>query len=577
MILCFVASGCALPQELPKVLDFRMTFAPRQEVRPGPAVAGPVGARAVIVAAHPLAAEAGLEMLRQGGSAVDAAIAAQAVLGLVEPQASGLLGGSLILVALPGQDEIVSIDGMPTAPNAATRAVSLTQDGQLLDPREVAASARAVGVPGTVPALWAAHQKAGRLGWSRLFQPAIRLARAGVAMPRQLHALLAEPGMTEALGEMAAIYLAADGAVLPEGAMFYNPEAARALERVARLGPEGLWLEGGADEALIRLGEGRHPSLITRSDLTAARPRIGVALCAPYLTWRLCTAPPPSMGGMVLLQTLLTVSPGDPSDPVFMHRFIEASRLAQADRRRYLADPDFVPVPVARLLDGAYLASRAGLISPERTISRPQAGLVADEARAADPGTPQAGTSQIVAADGEGLVVSMTSTVNLQFGARRGAFGMVFNNALINFAPPPPTTFASQNDRYANEMEPGKRALTPAAPVIVLGPDWVELAGGGAGGIPIPDTMGLAVMDMLANRRELRTVLAAGHVHAADPDHVVLEEGTEAVALQAPLERVGHRVGIETVSTGNAFIRREGRGWLGGADPRRDGVALGLP
>jgi len=563
LILCLVASACGSPQGLPKDA--------------ASAAGGPAANRAIIVTAHPQATEAGLAMLRQGGSAMDAAIAAQAVLGLVEPQSSGLLGGSLILLALPGQSDIVSIDGMPTAPAAATRAVSLTQEGELLDPREVAASARAVGVPGILPALWAAHQKAGKLPWASLFAPAIRLARDGIAMPRQLHGLLAGPGMIEALGDVAAPYLAPNGSLLAEGATFRNPDAARALDRVARMGPEGLWQDGGMAEALESLGQGRHRSWITEADLISARPNIGAALCVSYQALRLCTAAPPSMGGMVMLQTLLTVPPGDPADPAFMHRFIEASRLAQADRRRYLADPAFVPVPVTALLDSAYLASRAGLIQADRTIGRPQAGQVADEARAADPGSPKAGTSQIVAADANGLVVSMTSTVTLQFGARRGAFGMVFNNALINFAPPPPTTFADQNDHYANEMEPGKRPLTPATPVIVTGPDGVVLAGGGAGGIPIPDTVALAVMDILTNHRSLPSVLAAGHVHAADPDHIVLEDGTDAVALQAPLERAGHRVGLETVSTGNAFITHDGKGWHGAADPRRDGTAQGLP
>jgi gamma-glutamyltranspeptidase/glutathione hydrolase len=312
--------------------------------------------------------------------------------------------------------------------------------------------------------------------------------------------------------------------------------------------------------------------------LTDARPRIGTALCVTYAGVKLCTAPPPSMGGMVMLQTLLTVTPGDPSDPAFVHRFLEASRLAEADRRRYLADPAFVPVPVEGLLDHDYLAGRAGLITPGQTIARPRPGSLAEEARASDPGAPQAGTSQIVVADREGMVVSMTSTVNLHFGARRAALGMVLNNALINFAPPPPTTFASQNDHYANEMEPGKRPLTPATPVIALDEaGHPVLVGGGAGGTPIPDTVALSVMDILVNHRDLPATLAAGHAHAADPDHLVLEEGTAAASLQAPLEAAGHRVALEPVSTGNAFILRTAEGWVGAADPRRDGTVGSLP
>jgi gamma-glutamyltranspeptidase/glutathione hydrolase len=168
--------------------------------------------------------------------------------------------------------------------------------------------------------------------------------------------------------------------------------------------------------------------------------------------------------------------------------------------------------------------------------------------------------------------------VNLHFGARRAALGMVLNNALINFAPPPPTTFASQNDHYANEMEPGKRPLTPATPVIALDEaGHPVLVGGGAGGTPIPDTVALSVMDILVNHRDLPATLAAGHAHAADPDHLVLEEGTAAASLQAPLEAAGHRVALEPVSTGNAFILRTAEGWVGAADPRRDGTVGSLP
>ncbi len=532
----------------------------------------------MVVTANPWATSAGIEMLRRGGSAVDAAVAAQAVLGLVEPQASGMLGGSLILLWQPGDTAVTSIDGMPSAPAASTRAVMQTRQGQLLDPREVAFSPRAVGVPGTLPALWAAHKRAGKLTWASLFEPAVHLAEAGIPMPRQLASLLAEPGMVSALGDVAAPYLGADGLPLAEGARFFNRPAETVLRRIAALGPDGLYAEGRLSAIMAALHREPHPSLITATELTDARPRIGTALCKPYAGETLCTAPPPSMGGMVMLQTLLTVPPGDPADAWFMHRFLEASRLAEADRRRYLADPDFVPVPVEGLLDHDYLAGRAALITPGQTIERPRPGELADEAKASDPGAPQAGTSQVVVADHAGMVVSMTSTVNLHFGARRAALGMVLNNALINFAPPPPTTFTGQEDHYANEMAPGKRPLTPAAPVIVLDDAGRPvLAGGGAGGPAIPDTVALAVMDILANHRGLPETLAAGHAHAADPDHIVLEEGTKATALRAPLEAAGHRVEVEPVSTGNAFIQRTAHGWVGAADPRRDGTASGLP
>jgi gamma-glutamyltranspeptidase/glutathione hydrolase len=530
-------------------------------------------ASAMVVSADPLASEAGLDMLRQGGTAVDAAIAVQAVLGLVEPQASGLLGGNVMLVFTPDADAIHSYDGMATAPKAATRALMLGRKGGLLDPREVAFSARAVGVPGVLPAMWAAHQAHGKLPWASLFEPAIKLAEAGVPVRPQLHALLAEPGADNALAGLRAPYLKPNGAVPAVGTIFRNREYAAVLRRVALLGPKGLYAEGGMKAVLDALSSGAHPSLITAADLTEAQPRVDHALCGPWQGMRICTAPAPSMGGMVMLQILGMVPPGDPEDPSFVHRFLEASRLAEADRRRYMADPGFVDVPVAGLLNPAYLAERAAMITAGHSISQPRPGEIdAQSAYAPDPHAPQSATSSLAVVDAAGMVVAATSTINLHFGARISAEGMIFNNAMLNFAPPPPTTLPGKGGHYANEMEGGKRPVSPIAPLIVLDRAGRPiLAGGGAGGAPIPDTMAVALIEVLARHAAPADALALGHFHAADPDHIALEAATKAEALRAALQAAGHRVEIEPVDTGNVLLLRSPEGWSGATDPRRDG------
>ena len=566
--------------KLPRVLACLALLVMAGCVAPQPIrQSAPAPSNQLVVAANPQAAAAAQEMLRQGGSAVDAAIAAEAVLGLVEPQASGLLGGTDMLVWSPQTGQVENIDGMATAPASATLALALDTDGTMLDPRNLAFSPRAVGLPGVLPALFAAHKSYGHLPWAKLFEPAIALASTGTKMPRQLYRLLTEPNAAQALAELRAPYLNARGEVIAEGQNFTNPAYAAALRRIASQGPDGLFAEGGMSDLLRELQRGAYPSGITGNDLRHATARIGPAMCEPWQGYRICTAPPPAAGSFVMLQVLAMVQPGRRDDGAFVHRFLEASRLAQADRRRYLADPAFLDVPERELLDHGYLEQRAGLIMQNDTIAQPHAGnLVEEDARIDDPRNPQAGTSTVTIVDASGMAVAMTSTVNLHFGARLAAQGMVFNNALINFAPPPPTTLKEEGGRYANEMAPGKRPLSPIAPVIVLDSNnRPVLIGGGAGGPQIPDTVAMALIDTLAMGLPPREALAAGHFHAADPDHIVVETGTEAEALIPTLAAAGHRVVSEPVDTGNAILLRTQSGWTGAADPRRDGVVMGGP
>ncbi len=557
------------------VLGLGACVAPPPPQRP----AGNAIEHQIVVSANKLASDAALEMLRQGGSAVDAAIAAEAVLGLVEPQASGLLGGTDLMVWSPATGNVENYDGMATAPSLATQAVALSASGELLDPRRVAFSQRAVGVPGVLPALFAAHKAYGKLPWAKLFEPAFQLAANGAPMPRQLHRLLTAPGAEQSLGKLRTLYLGPDGQVVAEGERFRNPAYAAVLRRVAQSGPDGLFQAGGMVDLLSELGHGAYPSHISATDLRHASPRVGPAQCEMWQSYRICTPPAPSAGGFVMQQILAMAGPGSRQDGTYVHRFVEASRLAEADRRRYLADPAFVDVPARELLDADYLAQRAGQIMPQNTISQPQPGnVVQADAKLADPHNPQAGTSTVAVVDAAGLSVAMTSTVNLQFGAHVAALGMVFNNALINFAPPPPTTLPGLGGHYANEMAPDKRPVSPIAPVMVFGSDNKPLLiGGGAGGPQIPDTMAMALVDVLTQGSSPQQALAAGHISAADPDHIVVEAGTDAETMRPALEAAGHHVEAEPVDSGNALLLREPAGWIGAADPRRDGTVAGVP
>jgi gamma-glutamyltranspeptidase/glutathione hydrolase len=398
-------------------------------------------------------------------------------------------------------------------------------------------------------------------------------------MPRQLYTLLISAGAEDALGPMRNLYLNANGQVINVGQRFRNPEYAAALRHIAAYGPDGLFVGDGMINLLSALGQGAYPSRISADDMRGYQPRIGPAQCETWQGYRVCTPPAPAAGGFVMQQILGMIGSGSRQDGTYVHRFLEASRLADMDRRRYLADPAFIDVPTKELLDPAYLQQRTALIMPQNTLDRPRPGnVMEDQASLADPHNPQAGTSAVAVVDNTGLAVSMTSTVNLHFGAHVAAQGMVFNNALINFAPPPPTTLPELGGRYANEMAPRKRPNSPIAPVIVLDANNRPiLIGGGAGGPMIPDMMAMALIDVLTQAVTPRQALAAGHVHAADPDHVVVEAGSDAEPLRTALAASGHRVEAEHVDSGNVILLRQSNGWIGAADPRRDGTVAGTP
>jgi gamma-glutamyltranspeptidase/glutathione hydrolase len=528
--------------------------------------------------ANPLATRAALKMLDLGGSPIDAAIAAQMVLGLVEAQSSGIGGGTLLMYWDAAQKKLTSFDGLAKAPARATASLRTDTDGRLLDSAPSQRGGRTVGVPGTLAVLKMAHERYGTLPWRALFEPAIALAEGGFPLAPYMHALLSANDAAANHPEMVPLYFGKDGQVLPIGTLIRNPEYANTLRRIANSGADG-WLDGGhAEEIVTAAQRGFRPTLMTARDLREYRAVEREPVCAPFLVYTVCTMAPPSFGGLFVLQVLQMVELNargrfDFDDPAFVHLYAEAGKLAQADRRRYVGDPDFVKVPVRELASIDYAHVRAAQIDRTRANPDAQPGVpvTMTASPAADVATPLAMTSQIAIADRAGNALSVTTTINLNFGSRLMAGGYVLNNALTNFSAAP-----KPGETIANQMAPGKRPVTSMAPTIVFDRDGRPVVvGGSAGGGPIVDYIAASLIEMLANGRTPAEALARGHVTTATQGKVQLEKGTAATALAAPLRALGHNVEETALLSGLGFLKREGGGWIGAADPRRDGVALG--
>ena len=554
-------------------------------VPPQPAAVDTQPRRVVASTAHPLATRAALQMLAEGGSAIDATVAAQMVLGLVEPQSSGPGGGLLMLVWDAPAQRLRSYDGLAAAPARTTAALRTDVDGRQLPADSVARGGRSVGVPGALAALELAHRQHGLLPWARLFGPAIDLATQGFPMAPYLHGILARDPGARGHAEFRADLYGPDGQPHPVGTLLRNPAYADTLRQVAALGVDGFWRSGAADRLVAAAQRGAHPSLMTAADVLAYRAVERAPVCAPVRVWRVCTLGPPSFGGVTVLQMLQLLDQRQPASdgaaleaPGFWHTYAEAGRLAQADRRQFIGDPDQVAVPVAGLLAPAYLQQRAALIDPARAATavrpgRPASGLQSQAPAdlAADAPASADQTSQIVVVDAAGRIASTTTTINLNFGARLRVDGYVLNNALTNFSSAPPAGAVQ-----ANQMAPGKRPVTSMAPVVVFdAAGQPVVAGGSAGGGQIVDYIARALVEMLWLGRSPAQALAGGHVTTALAPRIQLEAGTARTALVAPLRALGHEVVVEPTLSGAGFIQRVPGGWIGAADPRRDGAALG--
>ncbi len=531
---------------------------------------------AMVAAANPLAVEAGLEVLRAGGSAVDAAIAVQAVLGLVEPQSSGIGGGAFMLHYSAATGDVVAYDGREVAPRGATPALFLDPAGQPLAFFRAQKSGRSTGVPGVVAMLELAHQEHGRLAWSVPWQPAIQLAEKGFAVPPRLAMLLRTAVGGDPLGADVQRYLLRDGAPLAEGQRLQNSAYAATLRRIAHEGARGFYTGPVAASIVAAVANEPLPGTLTLEDLKTYRPQRLQPLCAPYRVYVVCGMRPPSSGGVAVLSVLGTLSHFDlaatPYDSVLgWHYFIEAQRLAYADRDMYVADDHYVQVPLAGLIDADYLASRAALIQADHALVSVEAGNPPGSTRmAADPAGGFSGTSHFVVVDVRGDVVSMTTTVESLFGSQRMASGFFLNNQLTDFSFLPT---GSDGKAFANAPAAGKKPRSSMSPTLVFHDGAFELAIGSPGGNAIISYVSKALVGMLDWNLTPQQAIDLPNVVARGP---VLAEGRLDPALREGLVGLGHVFGTGRGAEGSGLhvVRvTPGGGLAGGADSRRDGVA----
>jgi len=541
----------------------------------------------MVVAANPLAAEAGDRILKQGGSAVDAAIAVQMVLTLVEPQSSGI-GGGAFLMHFDGK-VVQAFDGRETAPAAADQNLFLKPDGTPMSFYEAVIGGRSVGVPGVLRMLEDAHRIHGKLPWATLFEPAIRLADEGFHVSPRLATLLSKEQALLKDPVAAAYFYDAEGKPRPVGYLLKNPALAATLRTIAAGGADAFYKGSMAEEIVdkVRLHPA-NPGLMTTADLAAYRAKLREPLCSEYKLWRLCGMPPPSSGAITIAQMLGILAhtdiqnyppEGTALQPQAVHLFSEAGRLAYADRNRYLADPDFVPLPGGGMpmLDKSYLAQRAALIG-ERSMGEAEAGKPFDHqlALGADRAIERPSTSHMSIADAHGNVLAMTSTIENGFGARQMVGGFLLNNQLTDFSSVP----SDKDGPIANRVEGGKRPRSSMAPTLVFEKSSGKLvmALGSPGGSAIINYVAKTLVGTMDWRLNVQEAISLPNIGSRNGP-TELELGRVSPELIAALKARGHAVVVEEQTSGlHGIMRMSIHGedvWFGGADPRREGIAAG--
>ena len=551
---------------------------------------------AMVAAANPHATAAGLEILGAGGNAMDAAVAVQAVLGLVEPQSSGIGGGAFLLHWDAPHRRLDTYDGRETAPAGVTAdALFLAASGERLKYHDAAVGGVSVGVPGTVAMLHLAHREHGHLPWSRLFVPAMRLAKRGFALSPRLHELLSwSPGLPKFpqpralyFQETPAAETAKHGATpLPVGTLLQNPEYACSLERIAAEGHAAFYTGALAERMVAAVHNAPRPGTLDLADIAAYRAVKREPLCRRYRAWQVCGMPPPTSGGVTTLAILGILERFDmaslaPGSVQAVHLLSEASRLAYADRDRYIGDPDFTAVPVAAMLSPPYLARRAGLIGlrqslgPDPVAPGEFTGGGSFHRMRFHDNVPvsRPSTTHFSIVDHEGNAVSMTSSVEGPFGSHLMAGGFFLNNQLTDFS------FLSGVDGrpVANAVAPGKRPRSSMSPTMVFdGSGRLYAALGSPGGSRIIAYVTQALVALLDWQMDMQSAIALPR-HANRNGPTDLEEGTALQALTPALEALGHEVRARRMTSGLHGIRITATGPDGGADPRREGSALRVP
>jgi gamma-glutamyltranspeptidase/glutathione hydrolase len=549
-------------------------------------------------AANPFAVEAGRRMLRAGGSAIDAAVAMQAVLTLVEPQATGVGGGAFIMY-WDGK-QVQAYDGRETAPAGASETLFLRPDGKPLDFSAAQIGGRSVGTPGVMRALELAHRAHGKLPWADLFVPAIELSERGFPISPRLYTQIAADKFMTPSTDLGAYFLTPDGKAKPVGTLLKNPALAQTLREIAQHGSDVLYSGPIAEEIVRKINTSPNPGSMSLADLKGYRAKERQPVCSDYRQWKICGMPPPSSGGIAMAQilgilqalqvrqpqfTMASLPPahvdtpaGWEPDVTAVHAIAEADRLAYADRGLYVADTDFVPVNIPGLLDPTYLARRAELIGA-RSMGKAEAGVPpgTSMAFAPDRSPPRVSTSQIVAVDDAGGAISMTTTVESYFGSHLMAKGFVLNNQLTDFSFVP-----SENGKpVANRVQAGKRPRSSMAPTLVFDRASGELVAtvGSPGGSQIIEYVAKTTVALLDWKMDPQAAINLPNFGSRNGP-TELEQGLFSPGLVQTLKNRGHEVAQIDMTSGTQAIMRYRRpdgtwGWAGGADPRREGVALG--
>ena len=539
--------------------------------------AGPF--KAVVSAANPLASEAGLSILKQGGSAADAAIATMLALTVVEPQSSGIGGGGFI-VYQPAKGKLGTIDGREKAPAVASPGQFLGPDGKPMPFPKAATGGRSVGVPGNVALAAEAHRKWGKLPWAKLFEPAIKLAEGFPISPTMARFIaFGQDSLKQAGPEGRALYFDASGAPLPAGMTFRNEKLAATFRAIAAGGPDAFY-KGDIAAGIVKAVStaDANPTAMTMADLAAYKAEVREPVCGTYRTYKVCGMGPPSSGGNGVLAMLKQLERFDmkglgKDNPVAWHLFGESQRLAYADREKWIGDPAFVAVPTRGLADPAYLAARSALIDAGARMAKAEAGMPAGAptARVNAADNEVAGTTNFAVADSQGNVTTWTSTVEKTFGSGLVSGGFVLNNELtdFNFAP------EDQGKLTANAVAPGKRPRSAMSPTIVYDAKGnAILAIGAAGGVTIIAQVTKAIIGVLDWGLPVEEAIALPQLIAIG-DRFAVEKGSFLETMIPAFTAMGHKPVASALPLKLNGVQRTAGGWRGGADARGEGRPAG--
>ncbi|WNC70397.1 gamma-glutamyltransferase [Thalassotalea nanhaiensis] len=534
-----------------------------------------VGKKYMVAAANPYASEAGFNILEKGGNAIDAAIAVQLVLTLVEPQSSGIGGGAFILHFDNSNKHLTTFDGREVAPEHASQDQFLNEQGKPVRWIDAVVGGRSVGVPGVLKALEDAHKKHGSLPWSVLFDDAIMLAEQGfVVSPRmaKLVSMAFNPGIKKL--PAASNYFFPNGQAVAAGTLLKNPALAKVYKAIAEQGTK-VFYQGWIAESIVNSvrNSAIAPGRLSLTDMANYRATESNAICSSYHIYEVCGMPPPSSGGVAVIQILKQLEQHNlaqyPANDInALHLFTQSSRLAFADRAKYIADPDFVNVPVEQLIDASYLSKRGDLISLEKDMGNAVAGQFHNTAKLADDNAIEMpSTSHISIVDAQGNAISMTTSVEMAFGSAVFVEGFLLNNQLTDFSLAPMVNGVA----VANRLEPFKRPRSSMAPTMVFNQDGsLRLVVGSPGGSRIINYVAQTMVGVLDWGLDIQSAINLPKVTNRN-DATTLEKGTDIANYKSTLESMGHKVSVRDLNSGIHGIEVIKDKLVGGADPRREG------